>query len=142
MKRNDNSGKLTKPIRPATAAPSYFSTMLQALRSAQSQAAPSRRETPSTRCCCPDRMVLGFPPTRIEVTGGFPRSPPGRNGATRKRHRVRAGQADRDFCRPPPTKLRHTGAPPPSFTAHGHAPPRSCSRLHCLFESNSAQPIK
>ena len=102
---------------------------------------PFKKGAPSTRRCCPDRMVLGFPPTRGKVDRGFPRCPPGRNGATRKRHRIRVGQADRDFSRPPPTKdPRRTGAPPPSFAAHEHAPPRTCSHHRRLFVNSSTRP--
>ena len=41
------------------------------------------------------------PDTRRGVSRGYPRRPPRRNGDTRKRHRVGAGRADRDFSRSP-----------------------------------------
>jgi hypothetical protein len=72
-------------------------------------------------------MVLGFPPARSKVDEGYPRRPPRRNGATRKRHRVRVGQADRDFSRPSPQKNsaakehHHQASPPTSTRHHGLA---------------------
>jgi hypothetical protein len=122
-KRNDNNGESTKQQQLATAAPSNFSTTTQAFRSAQSQAPPSRREAPLTQRCCPDQMVLGFPPARSRVDGGFPRRPSRRNEATQKRHRVRVRQADRDFSRPPPTK--NSGA-----TEHHHQTSLPTSTRH------------
>jgi hypothetical protein len=99
----------------------------EALQSDQSQPTPSRRETPSTQRCCPDQMVLGFPPAQSKVDKGFPRCPPGRNGATRKRHRVRVKQANMDFSRPSPQKNsaamehHHQASPPTSMRHHGLA---------------------
>jgi hypothetical protein len=80
----------------------------------------------STRRCCPDQMVLGFPPAQSKVDGGFPRRPSERNGTTRKRYRVRVEHADRDFSRPPPTKKTQTQR---SATTKFHRPPTSATTV-------------
>jgi hypothetical protein len=63
----------------------------------------------------PGQMVLGLPSARSKVDKGFPRHS--------KEAPRQAGQADGDFCRPPPaknlgTKEHHHQASPPSSRHH------------------------
>jgi hypothetical protein len=66
------------------------------------------------------------PGTRSIVGRVFPRYPPGRNGATRRQHRVRVRQADRDFSRPLSQKN------PGALKCHHPSAPSTNMRYHDL----------
>jgi hypothetical protein len=126
-KRNEDNDESTKWWRPATVASFDFSY--------HAPSTPKRPEPISTfkKGSTVDTVLLPglegprVSPARSKVDEGFPRCPPGRNDATRKRHRVRVEQADIDFSWPSPTK-NNSGAK----ECHHQASLPTCKRHHGL----------
>ena len=121
---NADIGRSTEKGSPATAAPSEEVPP-------RSQHPEAPRPSNTLKRECDDVAAVArtssrvSPGTRRMVGKGYIRRPSGRSNGARKRHRVGAGQADKDFSRSTTTTItRGTSRCTTTTAAHQPVPPR------------------